>query len=402
MIAMLLTLAISAGALFFAVYCLYYFRVLKIKGSQDYTSLINQLLAGATNLTDMPKVTVLIPARNEESAIPRKLHNLAELNYDKDKMDIVIVDDYSDDRTCQYSLDALNRYGLRGKVVKNNHSGANAAYNTGMLEAKGDYVLVTDADVTIEKDSLKKALAIITNVSNVGAVTAQSKTISDCETVATALDTTYHSFVRSYLIAESAIYSTFPGFGGFLLLRKEAFSPIPIDYGAKDCNIAFSTVKKGYRYIYGPNILFYETICEKLGVQRKQKTRRAARLAQSLLLNYDIAFKKEYGRFGKLIFPLRFFMLIICPVLGFIAFSAIILSIFLLSTILGLLFLTIFFLVIFSGTRTNNSILRLFSSFVFHQFYMLLGLILSPKKMSVWSLRKKPISGINSAHGKKG
>jgi biofilm PGA synthesis N-glycosyltransferase PgaC len=402
MFTMLLILAISAGALFSAVYCLYYFRVFKTKESQDYISLINQLIAKCTNPTDMPKVTVLIPARNEESAIRHKLRNLAELNYDKDKLDIVIVDDYSDDQTCHYSINALNRYGLRGKVVKNNHSGANAAYNTGILEAKGDFVLVTDADVTIEKDSLKKALAIITNIRNAGAVTAQSKPISDYETSATMLDKTYHSFVRAYLIAESAIYSTFPGFGGFLLLKKEALSPIPINYGSKDCNIAFSTVKKGYRYIYGPNVLFYETICEKLKVQTKQKTRRAARLVQSLLLNYDIAFKKDYGQFGKLIFPLRFLMLIVCPVLAFIAFWAIILLIFLLSTILGFLSLSIFFLAIFSGTRTHNSILHFFSSFVFHQFYLLLGLILSPKKMSVWSLRKKPISGINRAHGKKG
>jgi 1,2-diacylglycerol 3-beta-glucosyltransferase len=334
----------------------------------------------------MPKVTVLIPARNEEFTISRKIQNIAELDYDRDKIDLIVVDDDSDDQTCRLAAYAIKRFGLQGTIAKNSRrSGTNASYNTGIQKAKGDMILLTDADVTIEKDSLKKAVTIMTNIKSVGAITARMIPVSDEEKGATALEHTYISFMDNVYTAESGIYSTFPGFGGFLLLRKEALSPIPVDYGSKDGNIAFSTLKKGFRYICVPHIVFYEKISKRFKDQIKQKARRSARLIQSVLLNRDIAFKKEFRQFGKLIFPLRFAMLVICPILVFIASFSALLSMLYLSTALALLFLSAFFFFLLLGTRASNPILRFLSSFAFHQSYLALGLILSPKKMRVWN-----------------
>lgn len=386
MIMLFLAIAVLTWTPFFVIYCLYYFCVLKTQKSQAFVDLTSRLVTKSKILFNMPRVTVLIPARNEESAISRKIQNIAELDYDKDKMDVIVVDDDSDDQTCKLAQDAFRRFGLRGTIMKNDsRSGTNASYNKGMLKAKGDVILLTDADVTIAKDSLNKAVAIITNLRNIGAVTARMKPVSAEETSATAMENTYIRFIDNMLTAESAIDSTFPGFGGFILLKREALSPIPIDYGSKDGNIAFSTLRKGFRYVCVPDIVFCEEISEELKNQIKQKTRRAARLIQSVLLNRDIAFKREYRQFGKLIFPLRFAMLVICPALAFMGASAVFLSVFHLSTVLGLLFLCVACFFLFLGTRTRNPILRFFSSFAFHQFYLVLGLILSPKKMSVWN-----------------
>lgn len=382
---LLLAIALLSWVPFLSIYCLYYFLVFKTRKRREYLNSIDQLLTKSTDPANRPTVTILVPARNEESTISHKIRNVAELDYDRDKIDVVVVDDNSDDQTCRFARDAFKRFGLQGKIVKNHRSGSNASYNTGILNAKGDLILLTDADVMVKKDSLKKALAIIANVKDVGAVTAQMKPVSDKETSATALEDIYNSFNSNMLAAESAIYSTFPGYGGFILLKREALSPIPVDYGSKDCNIAFSTLKKGLRFILVPNIVFYEKISEKLQDQLKQKIRRATRLIQSILLNRDIAFKKEYGQFGNLIFPLRFAMFTICPALAFIGSSTVLLSTFHLSPVLGLMLLSTVCFFLFLGTRTKISFLRLFSSFAFHQFYLVLSLILSPKKMSVWN-----------------
>ncbi len=386
MFVLFLAIAVLAWTPLFAVYCLYYFCVLKNEKSREYLHVIGQLLTKPTDLVNTPSVTVLVTTRNEESTISEKIQNLAELDFDRDKIDVIIVDDNSEDRTCEFALSAFKRLGLQGTIVEKSHrSGTNASYNTGMREAKGDIILLTDADVMVKEDSLKKALTIITSVKDVGAVTACAQPVSSGKTSATTLEKTYNSFYSKMLTAESAVHSTFPGYGGFTLLRKEAFLSIPIDYGSKDCNIALSTLRKGFRYICVPDIVFYEKISEKLKDQMKQKTRRAARLIQSTVLNYDIAFKKEYRLFGKLIFPLRFAMIIICPVLAFIGFLAALVLMFHLSTVLGLLLVSTACFFLFLGTRTSSAILSFFSSFAFHQFYLVLGLILSPKKMSVWN-----------------
>ncbi len=390
MATLFLAIALLACIPFFAVYCFYYLRVLKTRKTQEYIDLIAELVNKSRNPQDMPLVTIVIPARNEESTIEHKIQSIAELNYDKDKMDVLVVDDDSDDQTVEFASDAFERLGVRGEVIKNAHrSGTNASYNKGILQANGDMILLTDADVVIEKDSLKKALAIITNMKDVGGVTARMRPISDNDTSATAMENTYIGFIDNMLIAESAIHSTFPGFGGFILLRKEAISPIPIDYGSKDGNIAMSTLRRGFRYICAPNVVFDERISENLDAQIKQKTRRATRLIQSILLNLDMALKKEYGQFGKLIFPLRIAMFIICPVLALIGSLAVFLFVFSIAAVWGLAFLSVVCFFLYLGTQTRNRFLRFFSSFTFHQSYLVLGLIMAPKKMRVWNSNSK-------------
>lgn len=390
MATLFLAIALLACIPFFAVYCFYYLRVLKTRKSQEYIDLIAELVNKSRNPQDLPLVTIVIPARNEESTIEHKIQSIAELNYDKDKIDVLVVDDDSDDRTVEFASDAFERFGVRGEVIKNAHrSGTNASYNKGILQANGDMILLTDADVGIEKGSLKKALAIIANMKDVGGVTARMRPISHNDTSATAMENTYISFIDNMLIAESAIHSTFPGFGGFILLRKEAVSPIPIDYGSKDGNIAMSTLRRGFRYICAPNVVFDERISEKLDAQIKQKTRRATRLIQSILLNLDMTLKKEYGQFGKLIFPLRIAMLIICPVLALIGSLAVFLFVFSIAAVWGLALLSAVCFFLFLGTRTRNRFLRFFSSFTFHQSYLVLGLIMAPKKMRVWNSNSK-------------
>jgi len=386
MFMLFLAMALFAWIPVFTVYCFYYFRVLKTRKRQTYVDSIAGIVSKPENLRDMPKVTVIIPARNEESAMPSKIQSVAKLDYDTDKIDVIVVDDNSDDQTCKSTLDAFEEFGLRGEIIRNAHrSGTNASYNAGIFKAKSNMVLLTDADVVIEKDSLKKALTIMANMKDVGAVTAKMRPVSDDKTSATAMESTYISFIEKMLTAESAIHSTFPGYGGFILLRKEAIAPIPVDYGSKDGNIALSTLRKGFKYICLPDVFFYEKISEKLDSQIRQKTRRAARIVQSILVNRDMVFKKQYGQFGKLIFPLRFAMHIICPVLIVIGSLAVFILIFDLSAVLGLVFLSAVCLFLCLGTRTRNRFLRFCSSFAFHQFYLALGLILAPKKMKVWS-----------------
>jgi uncharacterized membrane protein len=118
--------------------------------------------------------------------------------------------------------------------------------------------------------------------------------------------------------------------------------------------------------------------------QRRQKIRRATRLIQSTLLNREIMFNKQYGVFGKIIFPLRFLMMTVCPLLLLLSVVSYLVVACLVSTIVFVFVALLAGLVLILGAKTDIKILNLIASFLIHQVYLVAGLFLSRRKMAVW------------------
>jgi len=89
--------------------------------------------------TYQPKVTVLIPAHNEDLVIGNLLERVTELTYPKEKLEIVIIDDASTDRTGEIADEFAKRYGYI-KVIhrKNGGRGKPAALNDGIKFSNGE------------------------------------------------------------------------------------------------------------------------------------------------------------------------------------------------------------------------------------------------------------------------
>ena len=98
----------------------------------------------------IPLVSVVIPMRNEEKNAARCLVSLK--NQDFTNMEIIVVDDGSIDNTSKISLQYAD------KVITTERKGISFAKNTGIRNAKGDYVVFTDADCVPEKDWLVELL----------------------------------------------------------------------------------------------------------------------------------------------------------------------------------------------------------------------------------------------------
>ena len=107
-------------------------------------------------------------------------------------------------------------------------------------------------------------------------------------------------------------------------------------------------------------------------------------MIQSILANKDMIFKENYGSFGKIVFPLRFAMMIISPILFLLGLVTTVLATMLVSMPLGLFLTLIFLSGVYLGAKSNMSKLTLFSSLVVHQYYLLLGLFSSQKRVTVW------------------
>jgi biofilm PGA synthesis N-glycosyltransferase PgaC len=369
----------------FAVYFSYFILVLRTRKKEEYIKKLARITENQFGPEELPNVTILIPAYNEEETVYDKIRNINEFNYLQNKIKIFVLDDNSEDKTREIAEKAFGDFGLNGKIIQNEtRKGVNASYNQAIPQVNSEYVLTTDADSRIPPDTLLRAVKVLIELKDVGGVAAKMIPSRNKATPATRTAIAYANSYNSMLIAESAIYSTFPGSTSCMLMRKSAFSPIQTSYGSSDGNISLGIIKNGFRFIFSPQIEYFEPITENLMEQRRQKIRRATRLIQSTVLNRKIIFNKQYGVFGNTIFPLRFLMMAVCPLLFFLSAIFYLIFAYLVYIPVFLTLVLVVGVVLVLGTKTNKKILNWITSFVIHQIYLLVGLILSPRKMNIW------------------
>ena len=114
----------------------------------------------AATVNDQPNVSIVIPARNEESKIREALSSVLHLDYVN--YEVIVVDDRSTDRTNRI-LDEVAATSNRLKIVKieslpRGWLGKNHALEVGASCATGDLILFTDADVIYESTALARAV----------------------------------------------------------------------------------------------------------------------------------------------------------------------------------------------------------------------------------------------------
>jgi cellulose synthase/poly-beta-1,6-N-acetylglucosamine synthase-like glycosyltransferase len=388
----LLALGLSFAGAFLAVYLVYSVSVLRTKKKKQYLESLRLTVEEPIEVEHLPKITVLIPTYNEEKTIRSKIKNISEFDYPRDKVEVLIMDDSSTDKTREIADSAFRDFDVEGKTVRNDvRSGVNVSYNRGIPAADSEFILTTDADAIIPPDSPLKSAKVLMKFKDVGAVAAKMVPMSSEKTSATRAAVAYSSSYDLMLIAESAICSTFPGSTSCMMMRKMAFSPFSAPYGSSDGNLSLSIVKKGFRFILAPDITYNEPITESLREQRRQKIRRATRLIQSTFINVDILFKRQYGEFGRRIFPLRFLMMTFCPVLFFSSAIFLLIFAFLESPVVFALLVSLAVAIILLGAKTDNRGLNLVTSFSIHQAYLCAGLFLSCRKMPLWKgIERKP------------
>lgn len=326
-----------------------------------------------------PPISVVLPAHNEEKVIYARIMNLAECTYPMEKLELVIVDDASRDDTKAIALKAMDDYGLMGKVVENKaQKGVNLSMEKGIKEAKSEIVVCTDADVYFEKNAITQVVSKLMSEKRTGAVTGDLQPLKGKE-VTKKSESAYRSMYGKICEWESEVASTYCFNGALYAIKKTAPATLDIKDGAYDAGIAFSVIRNGYKAVYVSSAKVFENVPNNLSAQFKQKIRRAARLIKATWVNMDMMSGK-YGRFGRVILPLRFAAFSVVPAAFFMSVC---LWIYIFSSIniLFLPFLVIaFLLVAISDVWQSN----LVSTFILHQLYLFLGLFRALGDVDIW------------------
>ncbi len=146
---------------------------------------------------ELPLVTVIVPARNEEKTIGNCLRSILESDYPKEKLEVMVAVDGCKDRTEEIARSFKNVNVVVGEP-KNSKA---AALNSVWPSAKGDIVAIFDADCIITKDCLKEAAK---HFSNPGIVVVSGPSLSYSETgslmsKALSLESTFISYYEYFL-----------------------------------------------------------------------------------------------------------------------------------------------------------------------------------------------------------
>ena len=108
------------------------------------------------NIDFTPTVSLVIPTRNEEGIIKRRLENIVSMSYPWDKLEVLFIDG-SNDSTPQIINEFANNYPFI-RLETQKKSGFNNALNQGYNSARGEIVVKSDCDALPEKDALKNLI----------------------------------------------------------------------------------------------------------------------------------------------------------------------------------------------------------------------------------------------------
>jgi len=247
--------------------------------------------------TQLPSVTLIVSAYNEESVIGEKIENALSLDYPRELLEIVIISDGSTDRTGEIVLKFANQ----GVVLRHYEGriGKTACLNRALPLAAGGIIVFSDANSTYEKGALKALLRPFQD-KTVGFVTGWTQYGSGEDMSAADSLGVYSKLELITKELESRLGSCIGADGAIFAIRKELYLPLN-DYDINDFVIPLSINEQGYR-----GVLQREAICfEKDAGSPKGEFRRQVRITSRTIratMNYRQLLNPF--RFGLLSFEL--------------------------------------------------------------------------------------------------
>ncbi|MSS74562.1 glycosyltransferase [Candidatus Pacearchaeota archaeon] len=250
-------------------------------------------------------VSIVMPCYNDSATIGEAIDSLMHLKYPQEMIEIIIVDDKSQDNSVKIVEKYIKQYPNKIKLIMNakNSGGAAEPTNIGIKAAKYNFIAVTDADSMPEPDALIKMIGFLQQENKVAAVTCAvmargSKTFMQKIQV---IEYSIIAWNRKLLDCVGAVYVT-PG--PFALYRKSAL----LDVGlfdtknlTQDIEIVWRLRSKGYTARMCLDARVYSETPQKFKQWWKQRVRWNIGGTQCLVKYKKFIFRS--GMLGGFILP---------------------------------------------------------------------------------------------------
>ena len=217
----------------------------------------------------LPSVTLLISAYNEKEHIAHKLENSLALDYPKDKLQILVNDDGSDDGTTQI----VEQYQDKGiEIYSQTHrQGKLAAIQKAVKAARGEILVFSDTNNHYPQENLRTLVRPFSDA-RVGAVSGSRRVIGSDGDLgkSESLYWRYESFIKEN---ESRLSSCTAVSGTIFAIRKELFQAPPASFINEDFITGMRVIQRGYRLVYAPEAKSYDRVSPSAAGEIERRTR---------------------------------------------------------------------------------------------------------------------------------
>lgn len=285
---------------------------------------IKRLLKKFPNPSDItyePQVSLVVAAYNEEEFIHIKIKNTLELDYPKDKLQVIFITDGSSDTTPdiirKYPFELLHQPERKGKV---------AAMNRAINYVTAPIVVFCDANTLLNKECIRELVKHYTNP-KVGAVAGEKKIMTSKDDKAAGAGEGFYWKYESFLKRlDSELYSVVGAAGELFSVRTELFEKAQEDTIIEDFVQSLKVCMKGYVVRYEPKAYATETASLSIKDEQKRKVRICAGAFQAMGMLKDLFNVVKYPVLSFQFISHRILRWTLCPLgLVFLLLSNIIL-----------------------------------------------------------------------------
>jgi hyaluronan synthase len=226
---------------------------------------------------ELPLVSVVIPAFNEEKSVFRAVEAMLASDYPQDKMELVCVNDGSTDSTWKIlvELKKKHRKNIRLINLKKNQGKRKALYQ-GIRLARGEIIITTDADSQVHRRAIKNLILPLLKDSRLGAVAGKVAILNEKRNLITRMLAAQYALSFDFGRAYQSVYGGVlccPGalsaFRRKTLTRvlntwvRQKFLKVSCNHG-EDRSLSNLILKKGYLIKYQANAVVYTRVPEKI------------------------------------------------------------------------------------------------------------------------------------------
>ena len=254
--------------------------------------------------TELPTLTVIVPAYNEGKQVYATLLSLINSSYPEQKLQIIAIDDGSQDDTWDWMKTAKTELGKRVAIYQQpTNQGKRHALYRGFNLATGEVLVTVDSDSIVEKDTLRNLVSPFVTNENCGAVAGNVKVLNNEKaSIPRMLNVSFvfsFEFIRS---AQSVLGSVLCTPGALAAYRSKAvrnclpewmnqtFMGQPTDIG-EDRAMTNMILKQGYHVLFQRNAHVLTNIPEKFSSLHKMFTRWERSNVRENLMMSKFAFK---------------------------------------------------------------------------------------------------------------
>ncbi|MEO0897498.1 MAG: glycosyltransferase [Bacteroidota bacterium] len=221
---------------------------------------------------DLPFITFMVAAYNEEEIIEEKIWNSLELDYPKEKVQYLFVTDGSNDGT----MDIIRQYSAIELEHEAPRRGKIAAVNRVMPLARGEITIFSDANAMLNKSCLKNIVRHFQH-EEVAAVAGEKRVNStEVDNASGAGESMYWKYESTLRKWDGRFYSVMGAAGELFAIRTIMHEQLEEDTLIEDFVMTMKMVRQGKRIAYAPDAYAMEEASEDSAEELKRKIRISA------------------------------------------------------------------------------------------------------------------------------